>query len=446
MSSQLILCGKMEEKLKRVPDSTYHSLCTDAPYGLGDEPNIVEVMRDWVEKGYHEVKNSGGIMCLGWDAFVPQPLQWKEAYRTLRPGAYGLVACGTRTYDWMVASLRFAGFEIRDTICWHYGQGWPKSLNISKAIDSHFNAERPKEIKSVGDVSNARYIGKATSPRVLKEVSTDEAQTEEAKQFQGYGTALKPATELWVLVRKPLEPGLTVAENVLKWGTGGLNIDACRIDAEDGVPKFTHRAEKSVNVYGVHNESNRTGKIDTETGRFPSNLILDEFTTEIMNQQTGIRTTGAMLKPYTYTNNGSTYGKASGKTKAFHESNTGYPSRFFYCAKPSKSEKNKGLEVAHVKSLIKSGEYDLLDETPQNTHVSVKPISLMRYFVRMVTPAGGTCLDCFAGSGTTGIACKLEGLDCVLIEMEEDKCEIARHRIDAWEPEPDIPPQLDLFA
>jgi site-specific DNA-methyltransferase (adenine-specific) len=444
MANVLIICGKMEQKLKDVPDNTYHSLVTDAPFGFGEEPDILEVMRDWIEKGYHKVKNRSGMAQKEWDAFVPDPIQWKEAYRTMRPGAYGLVACGTRTQDWMVASLRFAGFEIRDIIAHHHSQGFPKSLNISAAIDEYLGEERPKETKMVGDISNANFVGKEKSPRVEREVSKDEPQTDEAKRFHGYGLQLKPSTELWTLIRKPLERGLTVAENILKWGTGGLNIGACKIAGTVTTNPLVRNAQ------GYGSDGLVQGAIENGSvvsyGRWPANLILDESTVEIMNQQTGIKKSGAMKKPYVYINNGTTFGTPSGETKSIHDNEEGYVSRFFYCAKPSRSEKNKGLEAAHFKSMIKMDDYNAIDDIPKNTHISVKSVSLMRYFVRLVTPTGGVCLDCFAGSGTTGIACKLEDFDCVLIEMEQDKCEIARYRIDAWEPEPDIPPQLDLFA
>jgi len=170
-----ILVGKMQEKLKKLPADCLDSVVSDPPYGLSDEPNILLCLKDWLEKGYHEHKSKKGFMGKEWDSFVPQPNEFKEMYRVLKPGAYGLIACGTRTMDLMGISLRIAGFEIKDTITWHYGSGFPKSLNIENAV---------------GAIS-----------------------AEQAKLFEGYGTALKPATEFFILIRKPIAAA-TIAKNV----------------------------------------------------------------------------------------------------------------------------------------------------------------------------------------------------------------------------------------
>ena len=457
----MIICGFNIEVLKGYPDNSVDAVVTDAPYGLGKEPDPVEIMASWIETGHHDIKGKG-FMSKEWDSFVPQPLLWKEVLRVLKPGAHALVFFGTRTYDWGVMAMRFAGFEIRDRIQWcfddselresfldslsneqretlalilrngnnevfHcYGSGFPKSLDVSLAIDKHLGAERPTEKQMVGDINNARYAGKDVSPRVERDVTIKEPITDEAKQWFGWGTALKPANESVVIARKPLEKGLTIAQNVLKWGTGAINIDGCRIELQEG-------------------DDPRLG------GRWPANVILDEEAASLLDKQTGILTSGAMKKHYDYTNNGFSLGKPSGKIKKLYDANSGGGSRFFYVAKASKFERNKGCEN------IQPRKTDLVREHGQagtdnafnrgatlkvNFHPCVKPVELMQYLCRLITPPGGIVLDPFAGSCTTGIACKLEGFNAILIEKEQEYCDIGAARIAAWHP---LPKQTKMF-
>ncbi len=223
--------------LLTMADNSVDSIVTDSPYGLGDEPDAISVLKDWITKGYHEVKSKKGFMGRDWDNFVPQPNFWKECFRVLKPGGYLLSFFGTRTYDWGTMAIRLGGFEVRDQIMWIYAQGYPKSLDVSKAIDSHFNAEREvvgeytqNDIRHTSGENKGYGEGFNSSMRdgpAYNQVKITLPATEEAKQWDGWGTALKPACEPICVSRKPLCG--TIAENVLTHGVGAININACRI-------------------------------------------------------------------------------------------------------------------------------------------------------------------------------------------------------------------------
>lgn len=275
-----VYVGNNIEVLKTFPDNSIDSVVTDPPYGLGKEPNAIEVLQSWITTGYHEVKGKG-FMGKEWDAFVPQPNFWKEIYRVLKPGGYVLSFAGTRTYDWMVMAVRLAGFEIRDMIAWLYGSGFPKSLDISKAIDKHLGAEREVIGKAKGagstgvnDRGNQTFIAKNGNDDGTYNIT--QATTNEAKQWQGWGTSLKPALEPIVMARKPLAG--TVAQNVLKHGVGGINIDGCRVGNETITYKNGPGGGKNeINRMMGGNEENdikfRAEKWE-QTGRFPANVII----------------------------------------------------------------------------------------------------------------------------------------------------------------------------
>jgi site-specific DNA-methyltransferase (adenine-specific) len=202
-----IINGNNIELLKEFPDNHFDSIVTDPPYGLGKEPNAEELMKDWIEKGYHEISGSG-FMGKEWDAFVPQPIFWKEIFRVLKPGGHVLAFYGSRTYDWGVMAMRFAGFEVRDTITWHFGSGFPKSHNISKAIDKMYGAERQVIGKGKSGSSETHLNTMHSETKDGKSVFGGEfditsASTDQAKQWDGWGSALKPASEYICLARKP---------------------------------------------------------------------------------------------------------------------------------------------------------------------------------------------------------------------------------------------------
>lgn len=473
MAKQVFICSDNIERLRLYPDNSIDSIVTDAPYGLGKEPDVVKMLTAWLSNGFMEVEG-GGFMGKKWDSFVPQPNFWKEVFRVLKPGGHILCFFGTRTYDWGVMAMRIAGFEIRDQIQWLYGSGFPKSLNISKAIDDHFGAER--EVIGVASVTGKR-LSKTMDDENGKENRTfsnsepvvnynTAAATEEAKQWDGYGTALKPANEPIVLARKPIEKGLTIAENVLKWGTGALDIDACRIEfasAEDKQSAVFGRGTNIIggNYVGATHSDGRTNVPPDDKGRFPANILLDEEAAMFLDQQTGTLTSGKPSGMKTAGNN-DVYGKF-GSVPVTGYGDSGGASRFFYVAKASKAERNKGVTptgAGHaVKMTSKGGAWQCndcdrkyaftLSTCPKcggenrtlyevgslpvaNTHPTVKPVSLMQYLVRLVTPPGGICLDPFNGSGTTGLACTLDNINYIGIDNTEEYIEISEARKKAW--------------
>jgi site-specific DNA-methyltransferase (adenine-specific) len=800
-----VINGNNIDILKQYPDNYFDAIVTDPPYGLGKEPNAEALMKDWIEKGYHEISGTG-FMGKEWDAFIPQPVFWKEVFRVLKHGGHVLSFFGTRTYDWGVMSMRFAGFEVRDCIQWLYGclsddteiltrsgyiqyhsfiklpnfaekeiliydiendiykwekperwneynihkdtcyriksdntdqivsrnhrclveregklvfiqaehlaemeymptlsddflllqeskilqssmqrtlsgsrmeevgenrfgyiqfttkqnkerkqgrkkpclergnnlsekervlfrseievcempnridfdgeerwlhsgisfsngetigqtiiengmrtsyrpqpneqrynesnvvcnkqgtqtvrvgrsysttlatitpieysgiifcptvstgafvarrkgksfvtgnSGFPKSHNISKAIDKMYGAEREVVGEKVrGDVQKAKengsgYLSDPANKNNEKqfgygiEVIT-KPSTDFAKQWDGWGSALKPANEPIVLARKPLEKGLTIAENVLKWGTGAINIDGCRIgfknesDYKESTNKNQHenfgtKPMTNNNVYGDY--SMMQPKNYEPSGRFPANLILthhedcecvgtengeetvedwncvDDCPIKILDEQSGESKSVASIRNNKKRNDENIYGGGKGIPQVSLESNysdKGGASRFFYVAKASKSERNKGLDEFEEKQTVgggggigdyledvnsASGKYGSEKATNKNFHPTVKPIKLMQYLVRLITPPNGIVLDPFCGSGTTGVACKLEGFQFVGLEQDADYAKIAQARIDNYEEEkPTIkksikieeiePNQLDIF-
>ena len=330
--------------LKEMEDNSIDSIVSDPPYGIN-------------------------FMGKKWDYDVPSVEVWQECLRVLKPGGHALIACGTRTQHRMAVNLEDAGFEIRDIVAWVYGSGFPKSHKIGKAVDKLQGNERGiVEYKYQNRIPNGRS-GLGLSGNDNLQIRKQDGDTKGSSPYEGWGTALKPAMELWTLCRKPLEEK-TIASNVLKYGTGGLNIDACRVGTGDDRTKGGTGGMKTAYVGGE-----LENKVERATGgRFPANLIHDG-SDEVISGFPNSKSTGSA-------------------------------SRFFYCAKASKSEKGEG-----------------------NNHPTVKPIKLMRYLVRLITPKGGIVLDPFMGSGSTGIACKQEGFDFIGIEIDKEYLKIAKARI-----------------
>jgi len=640
-----VIHGDNIEILKQYPDNYFDAIVTDAPYGLGKEPNATELMKDWIDKGYHEVGCSG-FMGKEWDAFIPQPIFWKEIFRVLKHGGHVLAFYGTRTYDWGVMAMRFAGFEIRDCIQWLYGSGFPKSYNVAKGIEGKIingssNTTDFKKLKGEREVIKSGYTkmqfeqgnrpANYNDENAGNSVVNVEYESDQAKEWDGWGSALKPANEPIVLARKPLEKGLSIADNVLKWGTGAINIDGCRVTHNEPI-KIMKAQQGGNKVFGQGGRYEETTELK-QNGRFPANLILTHHpececvgTKKVKSQNGG--------NNGTISNN--VYGKFNGEKNndgcGFADENgeetienwnchqdcpikildqqsgesqssqsmrgeggggdkvqqlnyrenslrghtdKGGASRFFYIAKASKSERNKGLDLEKwfynlelitescsfteqnlfiweqeeqnqsmdlnlevqpkkdilegtallvsdkeccttlngksitalfpmaIKFTTKTGlsqtielktlNYyqhlntsdcivDVLEtnkanglnlaenvglknllkliftkdkmefplgvkivakKTQQlinvkdawqksNIHSTVKPIKLMQYLVRLVTPPNGIVLDPFCGSGTTGIACKLEGFEFVGLEQDAEYCKIAQARIDNY--------------
>ncbi len=451
-----IFHGHNLKKLKELKDNSIDAVVTDAPYGMSEEPNAADLLRDWVKKGFHKVKAKKGFKNLEWDSFVPQPAFWKEVIRVLKPGGYVLCFFHSRTYDWGTMAMRLAGFEIRDCIMWMYGQGFPKSTNVSKAIDKHFGLER-------------KVIGQRQHPTLKKKVSTDnagpyhgknkqsefwditESASKEAKKYEGWGTALKPAYEPVVMARKPLEG--TIAENYLKWGTGGINIDGCRIlfESEEDLKSATWRRGTDIrgaNFVGATEGDGKTNVPANPAGRFPANVMFDEMAADLLDLDSGMLRSGS-FKPVVRQNREGREGKMPEVSNYTAPETKGGASRFFYVAKPTQEEKDEGLdklpfvEVAYsnaANAQLKKGKKAGVTSSIGSNNIykvknpshTVKPIALMRELVRLVTPKDGVVLDPFFGSGTTGCACEMENIKYIGIEELEPEFKVAKARCVHW--------------
>jgi hypothetical protein len=378
-----LLHGDCLQVLREIEDSSIDSVVTDPPYGLA-------------------------FMGKKWDYNVPSVEIWAECLRVLKPGGHLLAFAGTRTQHRMAVRIEDAGFEIRDMIAWVYGSGFPKSLDVSKAID---RAER----EVVGVIPD-HWTGKGnalnfSTDRPQSEVPvTGAPATPEAQQWAGWGTALKPALEPITMARKPIAG--TVAANVMAHGTGGLNVDECRVGTED----LSAQWDRSGNQDGSFGNGKRAsqGK-QAPPGRWPANLIHDG-SDEVVGLFPANAGASAPVKgtEASMASVGAVTGKRDRVPGAFH-ADTGSAARFFYCPKASKAERGEG-----------------------NAHPTVKPVGLMRYLCRLVTPPGGIVLDPFCGSGTTGVAAALEGFDFAGIERELEYLELARRRVAQASPHPEL--------
>lgn len=512
--------GDTRDWLQRMGENRAHAIITDPPYGLSAEPNPAEVLRSWLADGDFE-HTAGGFMGQKWDSFVPGPATWSALYRVLRPGGHCLVFAGTRTADWMTLALRLAGFEIRDVIMWTYGSGFPKSLDVSKAVDKldaadermararafqawlsqHLTAKQVDEITGTfmgyhltthptqptvatadifdklrphlpevpadieelvriravesanfeqREVIGTRETGptagmkKLGSTGYLGTVTYSKPATDEAKQWDGWGTALKPAYEPVIVARKPLRG--TVAANVVEWGTGGLNIDACRVATDDALGGGAEKAQHKM----THDGWNRPWMDDAEAvanhaervranvqkaeslGRWPANLVLScacdddaahdaDCPVRQLDEQSGVtksksggvkRASAAEMNG----NRGPAYGAESrpeGTPRGGHD-DSGGASRFFYCAKAPTSQRPG---YTFERALFTPGELAAWEAAggliPADgstvAHPTVKPLDLMRWLCRLVTPPGGLIVDPFLGSGSTAEAAAAEG-------------------------------------
>ena len=416
--------GDCLEVMAEWPDNSVDSIVTDPPYGLSAQPDMEEVLRHWLAGDDYQHRG-GGFMGKSWDSFVPGPKVWAECLRVLKPGGHLLAFFGTRTYDLGALSIRLAGFEVRDTLAYCYGSGFPKSLNVSKAMDKAAGAER----KVIGhtdphDPRTAmarKMYGTDLQDEPGQGTPITEAATAEAAQWEGWGTALKPAYEPIVLARKPLTG--TVAETVIEHGTGAMNIDGCRIGTEK-ILTTNGRGFAGSFQGGTNNQGGK----ETE-GRWPANLILDEEAGALLDEQSGDRPGGnypAQRGEGVATGFGAGL-PTEGGPRSMNDS--GGASRFFYCPKANSREKNAGLG----EQFEAAGHFHEKGIQPQkNSHPTVKPIDLMRWLCRLITPPGGTVVDPFAGSGTTGIAAHLEGFDFHGIEQDEEYLRIAEARLKWW--------------
>jgi DNA modification methylase len=396
--------GDCLQVLRTLPAESVDAVVSDPPYGLS-------------------------FMGKRWDYDVPATEVWAECLRVLKPGGHLLAFAGTRTQHRMAVRIEDAGFEIRDMIAWVYGSGFPKSLDVSKAIDKAAGAEREKEWKRytpntmAGAYDQRPWLDEARA-NGGRMVDTATPATPEAQQWAGWGTALKPALEPITVARKPLRG--TVAANVLQYGTGAINVDGCRVG--DEIRTDTIR-ESGFGVNFMDDNWKPSGREYTKavTGRWPANLIHDG-SDEVVG-----------LFPETASGGGDktnrdVRGEAIGgiygtykpnPNPRHHEINTGSAARFFYCAKASKRDRGE-----------------------TNKHPTVKPTALMRYLCKLITPPGGLVLDPFTGSGSTGRGAVLEGFRFIGMELDAEHVEEAKRRIveaqNGWTDEPEDEPVEDL--
>lgn len=428
MNEYKLLKGNNLELLKTLEANSIDAIVMDPPYALtsikkrfGKEGSAPA---QYGKDGAFQ-RASKGFMGKEWDAEVPTVEFWEEVYRVVRPGGHIISFGGTRTYHKMVLNCEQAGFEVRDCISWIYGSGFPKSLNIGKAIDKIEGNEREVDVEKTESYKRDCDAGFKLSYRNKDIIKGNSI-------YEGYGSALKPAQELILLARKPLSEK-SIAENVLRWGTGGLNIDGCRIETDETWERVNRGNGDVNNTILTGLDKDGFVKESNELGRFPANIIFDEEAAKMLDEQTGYSKT-RKDKNYKYNNtkcSGNTFTNRGDYTPREDE---GGASRFFYCAKVSKKERNLGCEDITENEVIRQGlAGEKNNPTHSNSHPTVKPINLMTYLVRLVAPPTATILDPFMGSGSTGIAVMLEGHNFIGMEMDETYYEIAEARISNYE-------------
>ena len=389
VSEPLLLLGDCLNRLREMDDCSVDSVVTDPPYGLS-------------------------FMGKKWDYDVPSEEIWRECLRVLKPGGHLLAFAGTRTQHRMAVRIEDAGFEIRDMIAWVYGSGFPKSLNVSKAIDKAAGAERVMRVNERwasrypnGPGGNLNEGDDGQQYGQLNRVSgnpllTSDPVSPEAQQWQGWGTALKPALEPVTVARKPLGEK-TVAANVLKHGTGAINVDGCRVGTDAGWSYPNGRGGGG--WHGRESLSNNLSEpMSATAGRWPANLIHDG-SEEVVELFPKTKNGGQNETSERKKSPESIFRNATPVTN--YAGDSGSAARFFYCPKASKKDREG------------------------STHPTMKPTDLMRYLCRLVTPPEGIVLDPFMGSGSTGKAAVLEGFQFIGIERDEEYMKIAENRIAA---------------
>ena len=430
------------EHMNTMPPESVDSIVTDPPYHL--------TSKNGQSKGFMGKEWDGGAIAFRTEV-------WEAALRVAKPGAYLLAFGGTRTFHRMAVAIEDAGWEIRDTVMYVYGTGFPKSHNVSKAIDKEAGAER----EIVGQRVHARKGVKIAEERTAIGAGSFGGErignvtvpaTDAAKQWDGWGTALKPAWEPILVCRKPLDG--TVAQNVLAHGTGAINIDGCRVGSDQlgggTMPDLRDVGAMSKEASGIDKlsfgQNPRPAKRKEQsvyTGRWPANLIHDGsdevvalFPVDKPHKMVRNRTLGA--RPFNNDGKATEY-----ETTETIEDSGGSAARFFYCAKTNKNDRNEGLdefedkENAHSTYGIHSDEGLIHNNrnpenrtrAQKNHHPTVKPTALMRYLCKLVTPPAGTVLDPFMGSGSTGKAARMDGFGFIGIEQDAEYIAIARARI-----------------
>lgn len=455
------------EALKELPDNSIDAIVTDPPYHLvsvtkrfgGKNAHNTPAME--TEEGGVFARKAKGFMGKDWDGVdetglgIAQKVElWEECLRVLKPGGYLLAFSGTRTTHRMTVAIEDAGFEIRDMIAWVYGSGFPKSLNIGKAVDKLQGNEREeiwhdryKDGKTRQNLGTAHMVCNALAP-----IANGNITTKGTSEWEGWGTALKPALEPITVARKPIEG--TVAENCLKWGVGGINIDGCRVETSDDISIHKGAVGFEGSIGSITKESFKSNS--QNLGRFPANLIHDG-SEEVVGGFPDSKA-GGSIKAHKRDKSSINFAEYHQEWDGFNDS--GSAARFFYCAKASKRERNIGCEGLETSQKFTAGNYsqsptckdcnltlngtndhskcsgevyykEMENKNTKNNHPTVKPIKLMEYLVNLVSKEGHTVLDPFAGSGTTGIACKKLNRNFIGIERDEEYCKIAEARIES---------------
>ena len=480
--------GRCLDVLRTLPDASVDACVTDPPYAMGREPTLAELVA-YLQGADLSI---GDFMGADWD--LPSVPTWREVLRVLKPGAHLLAFSAPRTHDLVAIGIRAAGFEIRDSIEWLFARGWAKGLNVSKAIDAHLGAEREvigvradfaakaaKKRIGVNPFNTANADGSFSHPETVGQLTAP--ATDDARRWDGWATQLKPAHEPVILARKPLVG--TVVENVLAHGTGGLNIDACRIPVHDD--------DYAKNCSGDRGHAdNRSRDMDfaqgcgraNDAGRYPADVVfthapecrvvgqkrvragnsvtpsgqeggvtfqkkqevvgqhyagadgmetVDEWLCVEgcpigeLNLQSGVLKSGGknVRRKSGLGYKGIAYGTVSqpSGTEMVAYGDEGYAARFFYCTKASVEERERGLD--HLEPA--NGER-------RNDHPTVKPLALMTWLVQLVCPPGGLVLDPYCGSGTTGLAASRLGMRFLGIEKDEAFVRIARARMEEDSP------------
>ena len=488
MSNHKIICGKSETELKQFEDNTFDSCVCDPPYNL---TSMTRPRPDQSKNGSYskevpfsrvQSRMGGGFMGKEWDGTgISFKVElWEELYRVMKPGAHILVAGIARTHHRMWVALEDAGFDIIDGVYRLFGSGFPKSLDIAKNLDKIKNEEpnvigkNPNARNSCGNINICKKNGSGVITAPV---------CEEAKQFEGFGTQLKPAVEIWCLARKPISERNTAA-NVLKWGVGGLNIDGCRI--KNGIRKSNVNDFSNIhgNKYGSGAEIKTIGYKQIQ-GRFPANLILEccceegEVIEGEVNSGGGEKTIAEGITSINHPHRPFHYGDKKGNEKCLIHTNPNcvcrmldeqsgeltsgemnsiakggqyavygyqYPretvshkskggaSRFFYQAKASQAERWFYCTICKKAYPMKERDKHL-HNAPEETkykylefHPTQKPEDLICYLMRLITPPNGTTIDPFLGSGTAIIAAEREGFNCIGIDSNPEYCEIALRR------------------
>jgi site-specific DNA-methyltransferase (adenine-specific) len=410
--SVTILQGDCRERMAELEAESIDSCVTDPPYHLTSivkRFGAANAAPAKAGKTGAYARASKGFMGQTWDGgdVAFQPATWAAVHRVLKPGAHLVAFSGTRTYHRMVCAIEDAGFEIRDQLAWVYGQGFPKSHDVSKGIDRMMGAERTESLRASpwnarkpngsAGVSSVGLNATAGAPDIMAPA------TPEAAEWNGWGTALKPAHEPIVLARKPLSEK-SVAANVLRWGTGAINIDGCRIGDTRAVPASLSKNKTPNGILGEFG-GGHPKELDPNLGRWPANIVhdgSDEVLAEFPETESGY-SDGSKAGVQQ-----AVFGKFGAGTFAETYGDSGSAARFFYQARATSAERGEG-----------------------NNHPTVKPVDLMRWLCRLVTPKGGTVLDPFCGSGSTLIAADAEQFDAIGCELSPEYAAIAERRIRA---------------